>query len=76
MRGSLNWSRKHQYLESQRKLHGLSLPSVESASYICVVDEWDEFIVGAAFEIPIAFAQVDVDLDLVLDGRHVDFFSS
>lgn len=36
---------------------------LESTGYVGLVDEGDEFFVRAAFEVPIAFAEVDVDED-------------
>jgi hypothetical protein len=43
---------------------------MEAACYVCMIDEWDQLIVGAAFEVPVAFTQVHVDLDGVLDCWH------
>jgi hypothetical protein len=46
------------------------IPGVEAACNVGMVNEWDKLIVGAALEVPIAFAQVHVNLDGVSDCWH------
>lgn len=43
---------------------------MKAARYIGVVNEWNQFIVGSALEVPVAFAQIYIDLNGMLDGRH------
>jgi hypothetical protein len=43
---------------------------MEAACYVGMINEWNQLIVGAAFEVPVTFTQVHVDLDGVLDCWH------
>lgn len=55
---------------SSRDGEFLNIPGVEPTGDVRVVDEWYELVVWSAFEVAVAFAQVDIDHDLVLDGSH------
>lgn len=51
-------------------LHYERVACMESACYIGVVDQWDELVVWAAFEVAIALAEIDVDHYFVLKRCH------
>jgi hypothetical protein len=46
------------------------VPSVKAACDVGMVDEGYQLIVRAALEVPVAFAQVHVDFDGMLDRWH------
>lgn len=52
--------------------HGMAriVPSVEAASNIRMVDERDKLVVRPAFEVPITFSKIYINLDGMLDGWH------
>lgn len=43
---------------------------MEATSDVGVVDKLYQLIIGSAFEVAVAFAQIHVDFHRVLDGRH------
>jgi hypothetical protein len=45
---------------------------MEAACNVCMVNEWDQLMVGAALEITITLPEVYIDLDGVLDRWHFE----
>lgn len=56
--------------KGERKRGSESVRSVEAAGDVGMVDEREEFFVGAAGPVTVGFAQVDIDEGFVLDGGH------
>jgi len=46
------------FTSSHCLLHDQRITSMEAASYVCMIDEWDEFVVWSTLEIAIAFAEL------------------
>lgn len=58
--------------ENNMKMKFGILPSVKSTSDICMVDEWYQFFIWSAFEIPISLSKINIDHDLVLELCHCE----
>lgn len=46
---------------------------METAGYVCMVDEGNKLIVWSALEVSVSLTEIDVDLNGVLDRRHREF---
>ena len=46
---------------------------METAGYVCMVDEGNKLIVWSALKVSVSLTEIDVDLDGVLDRRHREF---
>ena len=52
-------------------VHDHGVACVAAAGDVGIVDQGNELVVGACFEVAVAFAEVDVDFYFGGDGRHV-----
>lgn len=46
------------------------LPGVESTCDVCMVNEWDECFIRTADIVTVRLAQINIDIDGVLNRRH------
>lgn len=60
------------FAEADGLLHDEGVAGVEAAGDIGVVDKRDEVFIGAAGEVAVGFAEVDVDLDGDSNGWHCE----
>ena len=58
------------FASSHRLLHYQRITSMEAASDIRMIDQWNELVVGPAFVVTVGLTQIDVDFDAAFEGRH------